>query len=94
MKNIEKAKILVVARDKANLVKLSSRDSPMIVQCGTIGRTIAQKVLDGGGKAVVLASEIKMAIDTTDGANAIQDNFDLFENRTKEPLLHYLLKNQ
>lgn len=85
--------VLVVARHGIDLVKLSSSESTMSIPCGAIGRMIAAKVLDGGGKAMVRARDIKMAIDTTDGVNAIHDNFNLLDERTQEPLLYLLLKN-
>jgi hypothetical protein len=85
--------VLVVAREIADLVKLSSSESPMNVPCGAVGRIIAKKVLDGEGKALVRASDIKMSIDNTDGVHAILDNFDLFDERTSEPLLYLLIKN-
>ena len=92
MKNPDRM-VLVVAREGVDLVKLSSSESPMSVPCGTIGRMIATKALDGGGKAMVRAGDIQMAIDTTNGVNAIHDNFNLMDELTQEPLLHVLLKN-
>lgn len=85
--------VLVEAREGADLVNLSSSGSPMIVPCGVVGKMIAMKVLEGGGKALIRASDIKISVDTADGVNAILDNFDLFDERTQEPLLHFLLKN-
>lgn len=92
MKNPDR-KVLVVAREGVDLVKLSGSESPLSVPCGIIGRMISRQVLDGGGKALIRAGDIKMAIDTTDGVNAIHDNFNLLDERTHEPLLHALLKS-
>lgn len=86
--------VLVVARGSADLVMLASRESPMSAACGSMGRMIAEKVLDGGGKALIPAVDIKMSIDNPEGMHAMLDNFDLLDERTREPLLYILIKNQ
>lgn len=93
MKTNQDRMVLVVARTGTNLVKLSSGEGPMMVPCGVIGPMIASKVLNGSGSALVSASEIRLAIDTTDGMNALLDNFDLLDEHTRGPLLHSLLKS-
>ncbi|HAD04173.1 MAG: hypothetical protein A2X84_08670 [Desulfuromonadaceae bacterium GWC2_58_13] len=80
----------VMVRPGVDLSKLCSSDSPM---CGSIGRLIAKAVLDGNGQALVRLKDIRMAIDTTDGVNALLDNFDLTDPLTQSPLLFALLKD-
>jgi hypothetical protein len=92
MKKLDRM-VLVVARDGADLVKLSSSGSPMSVPCGLMGPIIATKVRDAGGQALISVGDIRVAIDTTDGLNAVLDNFDLLDERTRGPLLHLLMKN-
>lgn len=84
--------VLVVARASADLAQLAGDGSRMKVPCGSIGPIIAKKVLDGGGQAQVRAADIKMSIDNEEGLHAVLDNFDLFDGRTREPLLNFLLK--
>lgn len=84
----------VIARPGVDLVKLSSSNSPMELPCSAIGQIIAQKVLDGNGQAFVPLSHIRIATDTTDGVNALLDNFDLIDQKTKSPLLFALIRNQ
>jgi hypothetical protein len=93
MKRNEDYMVLVMARSGADLVKLSSSDSPMKGPCGTIGPIIAKEVLDGNGQALVPLSYIQTAIDTTDGVNALLDNFDLTDPHTRSPLLFALIRN-
>ncbi len=83
--------VLVVAREGADLESLAGPKSSLKNPCGNIGRIIAERVLDGRGKASMPAGDIKMAVDTTSGVNAILDNFDLFDERTQQPLLFHLL---
>ena len=92
MKNPDRI-VLVVARASADLVKLAGSESPMKVPCGNIGPIIAKKVLDGGGKAQIRATDIKRSIDNSEGLHAILDNFDLFDERTGESLLNLHLEN-
>lgn len=92
MKNPDRL-VLVVARDGADLAKLAGDESPLKVPCGNIGPQIAKKVLDGGGKAQIRAADIKMSADNNDGLHALLDNFDLFDDHTRESLLNFLLKN-
>ena len=84
----------VIARLGVDLVKLSTSNSPMELPCSAIGRIIAQKVLDGNGQALVPLSHIRIATDTTDGVNALLNNFDLIEQKTKRPLLFALIRKQ
>lgn len=93
MKRNKDHMVHVMVRPGADLVKLSSSNSPMIVPCGSIGRLIAEKVLAGNGQALVPRSHIRVAIDTTDGVNALLDNFDLTDPDTKSPLLFALLRD-
>ena len=93
MKSNKDRMVLVLARSGADLNKLSSSESPMELACGSVGRHIAQAVLDGNGQAVVPISHIRMAIDTTDGVNAVLDNFDLIDLPTRSPLLFALIRN-
>lgn len=72
---------------------LTATNSPLSTVCGAMGRLIAARVIEGNGKAVISASDIKIAIDTSDGTNMILDNFDLFDEQTREPLMFHLLKN-
>jgi len=62
------------------------------VACGNIGGIIARKVLEGGGEAMIARSDVRMAIDNTDGASIILDTFDLIDLRTRRPLLFELLR--
>jgi hypothetical protein len=91
MKADEDQMVLVVARPGADLVKLSSYPSLMEGPCGQVGPMIATKVLQGKGSALVPRSHIRIATDTTDGVNAILDNFDLFDPDSQRPLLFDLL---
>ncbi|MDD2582002.1 MAG: hypothetical protein PHR66_08420 [Desulfuromonadaceae bacterium] len=93
MKRKKEHMVHVMARTGADLVKLSSSDSPLKVRCGATGRLIAEAVLNGNGQALVPISHIRMAIDTTDGVNAILDNFDLNDTNTLRPLLFALISN-
>lgn len=92
MKRKKELMVHVMARPGADLVKLSSNDSPMKLPCGATGPLIAKDVLDGKGQALVPMSRIRMAIDTTDGVNALLDNFDLIDPHTRSPLLFALIK--
>ncbi len=93
MKRIKEHMVHVVARSSADLVKLSSSDSSMKLPCGAIGPLIAKNVLDGNGQALVSIKHIRMAIDTTDGVNALLDNFDLNDPHTERPLLFALIRD-
>lgn len=83
--------VLVVARNMDNLDELSRRDGPL-VQFGTRATSIARKVKEGNGKAVISYVDLRIAMDTQDAVNAIFDNFDLYDARTKAPLIYQLLK--
>jgi len=85
------AAILVVARSGVDIQAFSNSER-VRVACGTIGGIIARKVLEGGGEAMIARSDVRMAIDNTDGANIILDNFDLIDARTRTPLLFELLR--
>ncbi|WP_153043164.1 hypothetical protein [Xanthomonas nasturtii] len=84
--------VLVVARKNAILEILSGPGSPLKGPCGASGKIIAREVLDGGGRALVEVSKIRMAIDTIDGVNAIFDNFDLVDKDSGMPIVHKLMK--
>lgn len=92
MKRIEDQMVHVRARPGTDLAKLCSNDSPMKLPCGAIGPLIAKNVLDGKGQALVPMRDIKMAIDTADGVNALLDNFDLTDPHTQSPLLFALIR--
>lgn len=93
MRKNKEQMVHVMARPGADLVMLSSSDSPLKVPCGATGRLIAEAVLDGNGQALVPISHIRMAIDTTGGINALLDNFDLTDTNTRRPLLFALIRN-
>ena len=84
--------VRVHIRNGVDLYLLVSAESPLKVPCGSIGRSIAQRVLEGGGVASIPLSDIRMAIDTQDGVNAIMDNFNLEDPKTLRPLLFELLR--
>lgn len=84
----------VMARQGADLVRLSSCDSPMMGPCGTVGTGIAKKVLEGNRQALISVSDIRMAIDTMDGVNVLLDNFDLTDPNSQSPLIYALLMEQ
>jgi hypothetical protein len=85
--------VQVMARSGADLIKLSSSDSPLMAPCGSVGPLIAKKVLDGNGLALIQISHVRMAIDTTEGVNALFDNFDLTDPHSMNPFLFVLLKD-
>jgi hypothetical protein len=90
----KKRMVVVVAREGVDLVKLSGSEGPMSVPCGTIGPSIAKRVLQEGGTALIPAGDIRLAIDTCAGVNALLDSFHLLDDRTRRPLLlQLLLKN-
>jgi len=90
--SLKEREVLVVARNIENLDKLSSRDGPLVV-FGTIATSIARKVKEGNGTAIIPSKDLKIILDTQDAVNAIFDNFDLYDAKTNSPLIHELLKN-
>lgn len=83
----------VKARPHADLVKLSGDNSPMELPCGGVGPQIAKKVLNGNGQALIPIHQIRMAIDTDDGVNAIFDKFVLTDPHSQYPLPFVLIRN-
>lgn len=90
----KKLMVIVMPRPHANLELLSRSDGPLSVPCGTIGTSLARRVLEGKGRVVIPASDLRPAFDTQDGVNAMFDNFDFTVERTLHPLLFELLKLQ
>ncbi len=90
-KNINSA--IVIARQGVDLKFLAGSDSPLKVSSGAMGRIIAEKVLNGNGKAEVDLKDLKLAMDCQDGAEAFLDSFYLMEKRTHKPLLFALISN-
>lgn len=88
---VKDRKVLVIARKPENLDKLSSLEGPLVI-FGTIATSIARKVKEGNGKAVISSKDLKITLDTQDAVNAIFDNFDLYDLETKNPLVYQLLK--
>lgn len=85
--------VIVIARTTADPALLAGQPSPLDNACGAMGRSIAEKVRAGGGKARVPVRDIRIAIDTTDGVNALTDNFDLIDEQSQSPLLHALIRD-
>lgn len=90
--SVKEREVLVVARNVENLDKLSSREGPLVI-FGTIATSIARKVKEGNGTAIIPSKDLKIILDTQDAVNAIFDNFDLYDAKTKSPLIHELLKH-
>jgi hypothetical protein len=84
-------KVIVVARQGADLADLSRHDGPLAAPCGTIGPSVAKAVLSGQGKAEISLLNLKIAMDTQSGVEAIMDNFELYDRKTRAPLLHLLI---
>lgn len=84
-------RVIVVARQGADLSRLSRSDGPLAVPCGVIGASIAKAVMSGEGKAEIPLLDLKIAMDTQSGVEAIMDNFELYDSKTKAPLLHLLI---
>lgn len=82
----------VVARGGIDLNTLAENTGPISAACGTVGLSIASRVLAGKGKVDIPLSLILMATDTQSGVEAIFDNFELFDPRTAEPLFYVLAK--
>ena len=84
-------KVIVVARQGADLANLSRHDGPLARPCETIGPSIAKAVLSGQGKAEISLLNLKIAMDTQSGVEAIMDNFELYDPKSKAPLLQFLI---
>ncbi len=83
--------VIILARPGIDLTDLSRNDGPLKVPCGNIGPSIAKAVLAGNGQAKVSLLDIKLAIDTQYGVESIMDNFELYDSKTKKPLLDFLV---
>lgn len=86
--------VIVVARDKENLLILSEPSGPLAVPCGTAGPSIAKQVLEGNGKANIPMEILKLAIDTQYGLESIHANFELYDPKTQKPLLWSLINQR
>lgn len=84
-----KRKLEITARHDRSFANALRKEAA----CGRIITMIAEKVSEGGGKAV-MEIDIGPATDTLDGVNALFDNFDFVDIQTGAPLLCVLLKNQ
>jgi hypothetical protein len=82
-------KILAIAR---NLTTLKDQLNRIENSCGTIGSSLVRRALENNGRAYIEQQSLVIAIDTSDGENAIADNFILIDENTQSPLLHSLLK--
>ncbi len=84
-------KVTVKARQGTDLKKLSRFDGPLSNPCGLIGPNIANSVLSGNGKSEVLLNDLRLAMDTQSGVEAIMDNFALYDSKTGKSLLLFLI---
>lgn len=84
--------VIVTARPNADLDILMGYGSPLSVPCGTMGTSIARRVLEGKGQAVISAQDLLPTFDTSDGVNVMLDNFDFTVKSTLRPLLFELLR--
>ncbi|WP_428239503.1 hypothetical protein [Gynuella sp.] len=83
--------VVVTPRTGVDLDILSSSKGPLHIPCGNIGPLIARSVKDGGGKAYISLSDLKIATDTQSGVEAIFDHFELTDKNTLKPLIHHLI---
>ena len=83
--------VLVVARRSNDLNELAGSNSPLESPCGASGPSIARKVLEGGGRANISIEDLKSAFDNQLGVQSIFDNFELYDSKTKRPLIFSLI---
>lgn len=91
--NAKGSEVIVVARFKSDLANLAKKTGLLADPCGTAGPSIARKVLEGNGKATVSMNLLKLATETQLGVEVILDNFELYDAKTKAPLLSWLISN-
>ncbi|MDL5364161.1 hypothetical protein QSH18_00915 [Xanthomonas sp. NCPPB 2654] len=84
-------KVTALARLGVDLHNLAKSDGPLAKPCGTVGPSIARKVLAGDGQAEISILDLKIATDTQSGVEAILDNFELYDPKTKTPLFGSLI---
>ncbi|MCC8468620.1 hypothetical protein [Xanthomonas phaseoli] len=87
----KEARVTVVARPGVDLHDLAKAYGPLGIPCGTVGPSIARDVLAGDGQAEISMLNLKIAIDTQSGVEAILDNFELYDPKTQKPLFWYLV---
>lgn len=83
--------VLVVARTHANLDELSNPRGPLL-NFSSAATSMAKKVKEGNGRAVIPSSHLRMILDIQAAVNAIFDNFELYDAKTQSPLIWELLK--
>jgi len=91
VKQKKRGMVKIVARQGSNLEVLSQSDNLLRNTCGNIGTLIVKKVIDGRGVAVISRNELLLALDTKQGTNILQDNFELLDAESERPLLFTLL---
>ncbi|OBP13369.1 hypothetical protein A5320_18835 [Rheinheimera sp. SA_1] len=89
--NSKEETVTVVARHGVDLDKLSERNGPMYVSCGSIGPTIAQAVKEGKGKANFSLMNLKIAMDNQSGVEMVFDNFEVLDSKSLKPLVLSLI---
>ena len=85
--------VIVTARPEANLQLLMQHNGPLAGPCGTVGSSLARRILEGTGRVVVEASYLAPAMDTTYGVREMFDNFDFDVEGKSAPLIYQLLKS-
>lgn len=89
--SMKEAKVTIRARPGVDLHNLAKFDGPLGAPCGTVGPSIAREVLAGEGQAEFSMLNLKIAIDTQGGVEAVLDNFELYDPKTKAPLFWSLV---
>ena len=85
--------VLVRIRQGVSLDGLAALMSGDKSAWGAAGNSIARLVLEGRGEAMVPVAIVQQATASSEGVEAILDNFHLEDAETQRPLLWELLRN-
>lgn len=89
----EGLEVIVIAKLESDLPNLAESTGPLAVPCGTSGPSIAKKVLEGNGQTTISIKILQSAFETQSGVDGILDNFELYDAKTKRPLIFSLISN-
>jgi hypothetical protein len=85
--------VIVEAKGGIDLECLAKGNGPLSISCGSLGNSMAKKLLEGKGRAVIKRSDLTLMIDTQDSLEVILENFILTDKESQLPLFFKLLKD-
>lgn len=82
-------KILAIAK---NLSTLNDQLDSVAIACGAVGSRLVKSAIANDGHVHIDQEDLVLAIETSDGEDAITDNFNLIDEDIQRPLIYSLLK--